>query len=89
MKHKTQLEKASFSFSQEGNCVGSTGDYENLTVDFESSLGVDHDGDGFFVLRTEGWSIDGVGELEELFNRIKAVLEPKQKRNENTNTRGL
>jgi hypothetical protein len=28
----------------------------------------------FFVLKTEGWSIDGVEDLKELFNRIEKTL---------------
>ena len=77
---KPILDNASFSFSQEGNCNGTTSEYEDITIDFESSLGVDRDNDGYFVLRTEGWSIDGVEDLEELFNRIRKILNVKEKK---------
>lgn len=71
---KPILEKATFTFSQEGNCVGSTKDIETLTIDFESSLGLDSDEDGYFVLRTDGWSVDSVEDLQEMFDRIKRIL---------------
>jgi hypothetical protein len=76
---KPELNKASISFTQEGNCNGSAGDHESLTIDFESSLYLDTDVDGYFVLRTEGWSIDGVQDLEELFNRIRKILNTNEK----------
>lgn len=74
MNNKPQLYEASFQFTQEGNTNGSTDNVETLTINLESSLGVDTEGDGFFVLRTNGWSINGVEELEELFERIRKIL---------------
>lgn len=79
MNYKPKLESASFKFTQEGNCNESAGDYESLTIDFESSLGLDTDDDGYFVLRTEGWSIDVVQDLEQLLNRIRKILNTKEK----------
>jgi hypothetical protein len=71
---KPKLEKCVFYFSQEGNCQGTTQDIEELQITFESSLGVDNDECGYFVLKTKGWSIDKVNELDELFNRIKKII---------------
>lgn len=71
---KPRLEKATFNFTQEGNCAGSTQDIETLTIDFESSLGLDLDEDGYFVLKTDGWSVDSVEDLQEMFDRIKGIL---------------
>ena len=79
MSDKPQLESASYKFTQLGNCNGSAGDYESLTIDFESSLGLDLDEGGYFVLKTEGWSIDGVQDLEELFNRIRTIVNTNDK----------
>ena len=79
MSDKPQLESASYKFTQLGNCNGSAGDYESLTIDFESSLGLDFDEGGYFVLKTEGWSIDGVQDLEELFNRIRTIVNTNEK----------
>ena len=79
MNDKPQLNSASFKFTQKGNCNGSTADYEELIVDFESSIYLDADNDGYFVLKTEGWSIDEVQDLEELFNRIRKILNTKEK----------
>lgn len=75
---KPNLHSASFEFSQVGNTNGTTSEYENLDISFESSLGLDFDGDGFYVLRTEGWSVDGVEDLQELFDRIKKVMLDKK-----------
>lgn len=77
---KPNLHSALFKFTQEGNTNGTTSDYEDLDISFESSLGLDFDGGGFYVLRTEGWSLDGVEDLQELFDRIeKIMLGKKQK----------
>jgi hypothetical protein len=77
--NKPILNSSSFKFSQEGNCNGTTGLYEYLDISYDSDLGLDRTNEGFFVLRTEGWSVDGVEELEELFDRIRNVLNTKKK----------
>ena len=66
---KPELNKASFHFTQEGNTEGTTSDIEEITIDYE----VIADEGGFFVLRTEGWSIDNIAELSELLDRIKKI----------------
>mgnify|MGYP000333138871 CR=1 FL=1 len=75
---KPNLHSASFKFSQEGNTNGTTSEYEDLDISFESSLGLDFDGDGFYVLRTEGWSVDGGEDLQELYDRIKKIMLDKK-----------
>lgn len=65
---------ASYQFHQEGNYHGTTSKIESLTIEFESVALHGDDNDGFFVLKTEGWSIDSIEELEELFNRIKKTF---------------
>jgi len=67
------LESATFNFSQEGNCVD--GEAELLEIRCESSLGIDRDGGCFFILKTEGWSVDSLEELQVLFDRIKKSIE--------------
>jgi hypothetical protein len=68
------LEEASFKFSQDPNCLGSGDEYESLEIEAQSSLGIDRDNDCFFVLKTEKWSVDGVEDLEKLFNRIRKIV---------------
>jgi len=68
------LERATFEFSQDGNCISDSDQYEFLTVECESSLGIDRDGGCFYVLKTEKWSIDNVEDLQKLFDRIQAVI---------------
>ena len=72
--NKPQLEKCSFQFSQESNVNGSTYDMELLDISCESSLGIDNDGECFYVLKTEGWSIDDLSDLQELIDRISKVI---------------
>ena len=70
-----KLDRCSFTFSQEGNCRGTTDEYEELIIECESSLGIDNDEGCFYVLRTNtGWSIDSVDELQKLFNRIQKAI---------------
>lgn len=71
----TLLEEARFRFSQDANCLTDSDEYEFLEIEAHSSLGIDRDGDCFFVLTTQKWSIDSVEDLEKLFNRIKKVIE--------------
>lgn len=72
--NKPLLESATFHFTQDANCVDGEREYEALDIICESSLGIDRDGGCFFVLKTDSWSVDNVGELEELFNRIRKVI---------------
>jgi hypothetical protein len=65
------LESASFVFSQDGNCID--GGHETLEVRYESSLGIDRDCGGFFVLKTDQWSVDGAEDLKALFDRITKI----------------
>ncbi len=79
---KPQLFECSFTFTQEGNCNGSTQNLEQLTIACESSLGIDEDGECYYVLRTDtGWSVDSASELQDLFDRIDKVI--KTNNNEN------
>lgn len=72
MDEKAKLESATFTFSQDGNCVD--GGTEELTIRCESSLGVDNDKGCFYVLETKQWAIDSVKDLQELFDRISRVI---------------
>jgi len=80
MINKPQLSSATFTFSQEGNTSGTTEEYEELIIEADSSLGIDADGDAFYVFKTEGWSIDEVDELKELTDRIALILPKKVKK---------
>jgi hypothetical protein len=70
----TLLEEASFKFSQEANCLSDEDEF--LEIEAHSSLGIDRDNDCFFVLKTEKWSVDGIEDLEKLFDRIRKLLIP-------------
>ena len=67
------LESATFTFSQDGNCVDDI-DIETLEIRCESSLGIDRDEGCFYVLKTDSWSIDSVDDLQKLFDRIQKVI---------------
>jgi len=70
---KPKLVKCSFEFSQEPNCNDSENDIEIIEIEFNSSLGIDNDGDGYFVLKTTSWSVDGENQIKELFDRIRKM----------------
>ena len=73
--NKPKLESATFKFSQESNCVDvDGGDMEELEIRCESSLGIDYDRGCFYVLKTDGWAIDSVEELQQLFDRIQKSI---------------
>jgi hypothetical protein len=68
------LERATFEFSQDGNCISSSDQYESLIIECESSLGIDRDEGCFYVLKTEKWSIEDEQDLKKLFDRIQKVI---------------
>jgi hypothetical protein len=61
-------------FEQDGNGNGTTSDLETLTIDCHAPLGIDNDNGCFYVLKTEGWSIDTIEELKVLIERIDKVI---------------
>jgi hypothetical protein len=68
------LERATFEFSQDGNCISSSDQYESLTIECEASLGIDRDEGCFYVLKTEKWSINDEQDLKKLFDRIQKTI---------------
>ena len=73
------LERATFEFSQESNCLSNPDEAEFLTIECESSLGIDRDEGCFYVLKTEQWSIDNEQDLKLLFDRIQKVIKKNGK----------
>ena len=71
---KPKLERATFEFSQDANCVSKNDGCETLTIECESSLGIDNDAGCFYVLKTEGWAIDSAQDLQDLFDRIQKTI---------------
>lgn len=71
-EEKPKLASAKFEFTQEGNCID--GGYESLEIRMESSLGIDNDEGAFYILKTDGWAIDRLADLQELFDRINKIL---------------
>jgi hypothetical protein len=71
---KPTLERATFEFSQDANCISNSDDFETLIIECEADLGIDRMEECFFVLKTEKWSVDGVEDLKELFTRIEKAL---------------
>jgi hypothetical protein len=72
-EYEPKLESATFKFYQESNCVDG-GDVEELEIRCESSLGIDNDEGCFYILKTDGWTIESVDELQKLFDRIEKII---------------
>ena len=72
---KIDLDKVTFEFTQEENCVSNDmGGVESLTIECTSDLGITNTDGAFFVLKTEQWSIDGVDDLKLLFDKIEQAI---------------
>lgn len=71
---RPKLEKASFSFCQEGNTTGTTDEVEYITIEAENLILNERNGECFFVIKTDGWSIDDIEELADLINNIKSAV---------------
>ena len=41
-EEKPSLERASFTFTQKGNCISNADEHESLTIKCESDLGIDY-----------------------------------------------
>jgi hypothetical protein len=74
MSETPKLIECSFTFEQDGNGNGTTSDLETLTIDCQAPLGIDNDDGCFYVLKTEGWSIDKIEELQVLIERINKII---------------
>jgi hypothetical protein len=68
--NKPSLFKATFEFIQDGNTNGTTEDIESLIIECEN---IDADG-CFYVLKTNGWSIDEPEEIKSLIERINKII---------------
>ena len=76
MKEETvKLDKVTFEFTQEENCMStSMSGTETLIVECMSDMGIT-DGDGaFFVLKTEQWAINNIDDLKQLFDKIEQAI---------------
>jgi hypothetical protein len=73
---KPLLDQVIYRFMQEPNTNGTTGsssDDESLSITYESVLDSLDNEPGFYVIRTDGWSINDESELIALFEQIKNV----------------
>ena len=68
------LERATFEFSQDGNCISNSDQYEFLTIECESDLGIDRGEGCFYVLKTVKWFINDEKDLKQLFDRIQKTI---------------
>ena len=69
---KPSLYRATFEFIQDGNTDGTTEDIESIIIECEGmdALGC------YYVLKTDGWSINNTDELKELIERVnKSIIE--------------
>lgn len=74
MEEEVLLERATFEFSQDGNCISDNDAAEFLTIECESDLGIDRSEGCFYVLKTEKWSINDEQDLKKLFDRIQKAI---------------
>jgi len=72
MDNAPEISGVSVKFMQDGNTLGTTGDYEDITINLEFQAG-EEDGP-FIVIKTDGWSIDNISDIEDLVDRVNQVL---------------
>lgn len=76
IEDKPLLDKITYEFLQEPNTNGTTGksnEDEKLTITMESVINSLDDEPGFYVIRTNGWSVNDEIELLSMFKQIKNV----------------
>lgn len=73
---KVLLDTIVYTFLQDTNTNGTTGqsnEDEKLSITYESCTGSLDNDSGFYVIRTNGWSINEPKDLLELFEQIKNI----------------
>lgn len=77
-EQKPKLDEATFIFTQEANCLNDG--IEQIEIKCRADIGIDGMGSCFYEINTNGWSVDNLGELQELFDRIEKSLFPNKKK---------
>lgn len=73
MTDQPALDTATFTFTQEGNTLGTTEEVESITIRLETQLPGEMP---FFVIVTQGWSFDDPEELLDIVEQCRKALEP-------------
>lgn len=73
MENIVTLEEAEFTFTQDSHSNSSI-ECEEIKIKFMSSLGLDRDDGGYFVISTTEWSVENEDEFKNLFDRIKKIM---------------
>lgn len=68
------VEKVTFEFSQEAHCM-SDEQYEQIQIEIQHDLGRCEDGEFFFVIKTEQFSLNNINELKDLFDKIELAVQ--------------
>jgi len=73
---KTELSDVKAHFTQEGNTLGTTATYEELSISLKF---VEGEKEGpFYVIKSEtGWSFDSLDELKALIEKVERILDVK------------
>jgi hypothetical protein len=72
-----RFDEATFRFSQDGNTLGTTEDWESLEIRFETQLPGE---EPFIVIKSEsGWSLGSLNELVELVDKCRKAIEDTTK----------
>jgi hypothetical protein len=61
------IDELKIKISQDANCLSS--EEELMEITYTSDLGLNKTDGGFFIIKTEKWSLE-IGELDNLFNKI-------------------
>jgi hypothetical protein len=61
------IDELKIKISQDANCLSS--EEELMEITYTSDLGLNKTDGGFFIIKTEKWSLE-IGELDNLFDKI-------------------
>lgn len=71
-----EISKMIIEVVQPGNTMGTTKEYETLELTLEAQLGdFSKKEDRFWVIRTDGWSMDSIEELKTLFGKVENIFD--------------
>lgn len=72
--NKMNVDKVTFEFSQKAHCM-SNDEYEEIQIEIQNDLGRCEDGEFFFVIKTEQFSLNNIDELKDLFHKIELAVQ--------------
>lgn len=72
--HKPTISNIDVHYIQDGNTLGTTDELESINISIQFQDPWDDADDGFVVIKTDGWSMDDISELDILIKNTRKII---------------